>query len=511
MFAINSVIFEKELLARAQEINDLRMALVFITLSVSLIVAFVLGYATSFMLKLRKREFGTYLTLGMTRRNIMCVYLFESLILCGVSLATGILLGLGFYQGIMAIVTNVMDVDFSFAAYSYEGLLLTVGVVVGIFALSSAASAVYLKRVSIYNLIHGAKKSEKTVRHPVMWCILAAASLAGIVVSLVIFGNAATVLIGGVDQGKSIKIVMSLVVFCVCMILFHIGLSRGAVGLLMRTKKFKNRGANVFTLRQLSSKLSANSILIGVLAFLMSFAVIGANASFTQQIGTNAVLDRDYPFDVNSLVYSVDEMGIPFDEAVGIVEKYSPVKNRVDYSVYTSNEHYLYSFTKWTGAGYDWLRDVFIEESVFNSIYAEIGFEPINLNGGFKVAAYNRQVGEFDFSQAELKLDGETKLEYNGFFACPQLGNGVYEFIAVVPDGMTDGMKKRYEGMVLSLVNTRYDAVSLRGELMYSQEVDGEDGSHIVYTMTDYSIREYARIMENMSNAVFIVAALYIA
>ena len=62
MFAVNGAIFEEQLVASAQAITELRMGLIAITVLVSLIVAFVLGYATSFMLRLRKREFGTYLT-----------------------------------------------------------------------------------------------------------------------------------------------------------------------------------------------------------------------------------------------------------------------------------------------------------------------------------------------------------------------------------------------------------------------------------------------------------------
>ena len=94
MFSFNSVIFEKELLARASVLENMRTVLILITVAISIIVAFVLGYATSYMLKLRKREFGTYLTLGMTRGNVTCVYLFESVLLCAVSLVIGILLGL---------------------------------------------------------------------------------------------------------------------------------------------------------------------------------------------------------------------------------------------------------------------------------------------------------------------------------------------------------------------------------------------------------------------------------
>ena len=81
MFAVNSAIFSRELMEKASAIQELRAGLIALTVFVSLIVAFVLGYATSFMLKLRKREFGTYLTLGMTRKNILSVFLLESSII----------------------------------------------------------------------------------------------------------------------------------------------------------------------------------------------------------------------------------------------------------------------------------------------------------------------------------------------------------------------------------------------------------------------------------------------
>lgn len=507
MFAVNSMIFEKELLARVQTINMMRNGMVLMTLFVSVIVAFVLGYATAFMLRLRKREFGTYLTLGMTRGNILSIFLFESLILCGVSLVTGILLGLGFYQGVMAIVTNVMDVDFGFAAYSYEGFLLTIALVTAIFALSCAASAIYLRRVSIYNLLHGAKKSEKTVKLPAVWFAVTLLTLVGIVASIIVFNDAVKIFAGGRDVNGLSKIVMSLAVFAASVVLFHIGLSKSIVGLLMRTKKFKNRGTNIFTLRQLSSRLSANSVLIGLLAFLISFAVIGANASFTQQIGTNAILDRDYPFDVSSMVRDSSDMGISFDAAERIVSKYSPIKNRIDYSVFTTGDRYLHEFTDWNGPEYWFYYDVYIEESDFNRIYGEIGYEPIALNGGYKIVAYDTRAKEFDFSQAHPQI-GDATLEYKGFLACPLLGNGVYDFMVVVPDGTTKGMTRYYDGVVFSLVKPRYDAVALRDELMDSGEMP-ESGTTYVYT--DYNLREYARIMQNASNAVYIVTALYIA
>ncbi|MDE6029859.1 MAG: FtsX-like permease family protein [Clostridiales bacterium] len=515
MFAFNSVIFEKELLARADVLENMRTVLIMITVAISLIVAFVLGYATSFMLKLRKREFGTYLTLGMTRGNMALVFLVESVLLCVVSLATGVLLGLGLYQGLMAIIVNIIDINFSFASYSLNGLLLTVGLVLGVFALSFAVSAIYLSRVSIYNLLNGAKKTEKAVRYPIMWCVIAVAALVGIIVSIIVFAKTAVALVAGSNSIKlPALIVAMLAVFAVCVVVLHVGLSRGVIGLLMRTQKFKSRGANIFTLRQLSGKLSASSVLIGMLAFLLTLAVIGTNVSFTMQIQTNAILDTNYPFDVQasirrSLPIETEQDSITFDQAEKIVQKYSPIKKRVDFTVYTTNRHDVVDFANAHGAGYWADKDMYIEESAFNGIYGEIGYKPVKLGDGFMIVSYER--GEkVDFSAAGLTLGGK-RLDYKGFRKCSLPVHGVSDFLVVVPDGATDGMKEYSDGTVFSLKNKRYDAIALHEELMVSHETSGAGDSIIYYTTTDYGLREYARLTMNMDNAVWIVTALYVA
>ena len=103
-------------------------------------MAFVLSYATSFMLKLRKREFGTYLTLGMSRRNILILFISETMFICLIALGLGLALGLVIYQGLMAIMMNLMEMEFVLSPYSLDGVFFTIVLVVAIFVLSSIES-----------------------------------------------------------------------------------------------------------------------------------------------------------------------------------------------------------------------------------------------------------------------------------------------------------------------------------------------------------------------------------
>ena len=60
---------------------------------IDVIFCFLLGYANAFLLKRRKREFGTYLLLGMGRRHVALVLIAEFALVGAASLACGLLLG----------------------------------------------------------------------------------------------------------------------------------------------------------------------------------------------------------------------------------------------------------------------------------------------------------------------------------------------------------------------------------------------------------------------------------
>lgn len=137
LFALCNMIFSPQLNLDAESNSGMKNGLMVLIAFVFVIVTFVLGYAASFLLKFRKQEFGMYLTLGMTRNNILLIFLTETLIMGIVALGTGILLGLFFYQGMVAIMMKLMQLELTFASYSAKGLLVTIGLVIAIFLLSA--------------------------------------------------------------------------------------------------------------------------------------------------------------------------------------------------------------------------------------------------------------------------------------------------------------------------------------------------------------------------------------
>ncbi len=507
MFAINNAIYSQQLQEYAQNIREMRTALLTITIFVSLIVAFVLGYATSFLLKLRKREFGTYLTLGMTRGNILMIFVLETLIMSIAALIVGIVIGLFLYQGLMLLLMKLLEMEFTIASYSVKGLVFTIVLVVAMFLLSSFTSAMYLKKVSISNLLHGTKVVEKKVKHPVFWLIVMLISLGLIIWSCIAFYHSIHETMIGASSAAEATFFSSMAVLAVALIFFHIGLARSLVNLLLKSEKYKVKGTNTFTLRQLSAKLGASSVMAGTLAFLIAFAIVGANVSFVQKMSNEVSLKRYYPFDI-SASFGVDEgPGIPEAEADQIIADHVHILSKYQYSIYTNDSNYLHeNFTMWKGGGYASLMDSYLKESDFNRLLSMLGMEPVSLQGGVLILSQSPHASECDFSQAVLNIDGK-KYPYEGMLNdYPTISRFCY-FIAVVPDEAVDNMDVVENCTVYDIEEERYDAVALEEALSY---VYSANSSYVNY-YCDYVIQERVRMSDNSTSAMLIISILYVA
>lgn len=102
------------------------------------------------------------------------------------------------------------------------------------------------------------------MKHPWVWFVVTAIALIAMVVSVILFDAD---LKNIVRTGHSSWMMTALFVFAVSVIIFHVGLARSLVYVLLRRKRMCVRGTNLFVLRQLSGSLSSNSMMMGFLAF----------------------------------------------------------------------------------------------------------------------------------------------------------------------------------------------------------------------------------------------------
>lgn len=78
---------------------------------VSFVLGFLIIYANQFLIKRRKKEFGIYMTLGMTKQQISKILLGETICIGLISLIIGLLIGIILSQVMSIIVGSMFDAD----------------------------------------------------------------------------------------------------------------------------------------------------------------------------------------------------------------------------------------------------------------------------------------------------------------------------------------------------------------------------------------------------------------
>lgn len=93
-----------------------------VSIFVSFILAFLIIYASRFLMKRRNKEFGIYLTLGMSKRKISLILFFETLIIGVFSLVIGLGVGFLLSQLMSILVANMFEANlnkFTFIFWYY--------------------------------------------------------------------------------------------------------------------------------------------------------------------------------------------------------------------------------------------------------------------------------------------------------------------------------------------------------------------------------------------------------
>ena len=91
-----------------------------VSVFVSGVLGFLIIYASRFLIKRRKKEFGIYMTLGMSKRKISLILLYETLSIGIISLGVGLLLGVVFSQAMSVLVINMFEADMSQFAFTFS-------------------------------------------------------------------------------------------------------------------------------------------------------------------------------------------------------------------------------------------------------------------------------------------------------------------------------------------------------------------------------------------------------
>ena len=240
-----------------------------VSVFVSFILAFLIIYASRFLIKRRNKEFGIYLTLGMSKRKISLILFFETLIIGIASLALGLGIGVSLSQLMSIVVANMFEANltkFTFI-FSKSACLKTLLYFSIMYLVVMIFNTINISKCKLIDLIHANKKSEKIkLKNPYLCTII-------FILSCILLGYAYYEVTGNISTFNNYKIYSSIAFGAIATFFIFWSLSGLLLRIFMSLKKVYYKGLNSFTLRQFSSKINT-TVFSTTIICLMLFITI---------------------------------------------------------------------------------------------------------------------------------------------------------------------------------------------------------------------------------------------
>lgn len=251
-------------------INLMNQLLSSVSVFISFILGFLIIYASRFLIKRRNKEFGIYLTLGMSKRKISLILFFETLIIGILSLGVGLLIGFFLSELMSLLVANLFEADmtnfrFIFSSSAALKCLIYFGIMYLIVMIFNTIS---VSKCKLIDLINSSKKTEKIkLKNPILCVIIFIIACVMLIYSYYFVTS---------DSKLSCDVTslyIPIVLGALSTFLIFWSLSGLILKIVMNMKGLYYKGLNSFTLRQVSSKINT-TVFSSTIICLMLFITI---------------------------------------------------------------------------------------------------------------------------------------------------------------------------------------------------------------------------------------------
>ena len=242
-----------------------------VSVFVSFILGFLIIYASRFLIKRRNKEFGIYLTLGMSKRKISLILFFETLIIGVISLGVGLALGIVLSQVMSILVANMFEADltkfqFTFSSSAALKTLLYFSIM---YLIVMIFNTIIVNKCKLIDLLHGNKKSEKVkLKNPIICTIV-------FIIAVIALSYAYYLVTDGFGTSPLMNTISGIPIALGCISTFLIfwSLSGLILKIVMHLKKYYYKGLNSFTVRQISSKINTTVFSMTIICLMLFFTI----------------------------------------------------------------------------------------------------------------------------------------------------------------------------------------------------------------------------------------------
>lgn len=440
-----------------------------VSVFVSIILAFLIVYASRFLIKRRNKEFGVYLTLGMSKKKISLILFIETLIIGIVSLVVGLGIGFLLSQLMSILVANMFEADltrFQFV-FSTNACIKTLIYFSIMYFVVMIFNTINISKCKLIDLMHSNKKSEKIKLKNPLFCTIV------FIISCIALGFAYYQVTGGIEKMTNANsIFVPIGVGAISTFFVFWSLSGLLLKIFISMKNTYYKGLNSFTLRQFSSKINTMTFSMTIICLMLfiTICVLSSALSMKNSLNKNVVefsprdieISKPANVDLEDSDFTdkqIENYKLSFEE---IFTKngfdFKKFKNIVYFSLYADDyvtlKSTLGTYYKTAKKNYPFLRYddyiVLMKNSDYNNLANNFNLEKINLNSD-QYAVVGNYKKMIDIKNEALKRNTEIivnqriylpkyKKAINGFY---EMGSQKSEigFIVLPDDALNENQK----------------------------------------------------------------------
>lgn len=269
------------------------------TMVVGLFAVIFLLYTNTFLMKRRHKEIGLYNILGMSKRHIAVVMLWETVYTCLITVVGGLLLGILLSKLMLLLLYKILFFSVSFGfMVSWKSVGITAVLFVAIYLVALLLNLLHVHLSKPVELLKGGSVGEKEPKTKVLLAILGVVTLgAGYYIAI-----------------TTESPLEALMLFFLAVILVIIGtyclFTAGSIAFLKAMKKRKNyyyQAKHFIGISGMLYRMKQNAVGLANICILSTMVLVTVSTTVSLYAGLEGALERMYPYDVD-VVQSLDEV-----------------------------------------------------------------------------------------------------------------------------------------------------------------------------------------------------------
>ncbi|MDO4543754.1 MAG: ABC transporter permease [Clostridia bacterium] len=268
----------------------------------SLFVVGFMVYINGFLTNRRKREFGLYGVLGLEKKHVCRILLYENTIVLIAGLLLGTVFALVFGKLLFMVLIKLINSVAEGSSFSIplDAYLMTYGLFLVVFILNSLINVIKVRVTASLTLFNSERHGQKRIRLVWLWAIIGLALLCLAYYSAWTIENPITAV--------GVFFILVIAVIVATYLLFNSG-SAALLSIMRKIKGYYYKPENFVTVSGLRHRMSRNANGLATICILSTMLIVTLSGTLALYLGSTEQASSLYPYDMSIGFFALSEKG----------------------------------------------------------------------------------------------------------------------------------------------------------------------------------------------------------